>query len=159
MEGIIVNFKKRIASLALVGIMTLSIGTTSFASPSHHENIGVSLNPPIESNITPFGLGKPNKKNVVNLNDSELTFSGKANVSTLYSNSYFKGKSTISYSITNDSDSRLTVKFYTSNGWFKSKDIIVEANATLEGTVDGFKKDTLYYLTFSAPSDCSGKIY
>lgn len=95
----------------------------------------------------------------VNLNDGSLTFAGHAQGSTLYTNKHFTGKSTIDYSTTNDCDTKLTVKFYTSSGWFKSKKITIEANATLTGTIDGLNKDKLYYLTFSAPSDFSGSVY
>lgn len=47
-----------------------------------------------------------------------IVMSRNAEVSTLYTDKYFKGKSKPSYSITNNHDKKLTVKFYTSSGWF-----------------------------------------
>ena len=52
-----------------------------------------------------------------------------------------------------------TVKFYTSSGWFRSKKITIEGNATLKVTIDGLDAKKLYYLTFSAPSNFSGAVY
>ena len=150
---------RKVITMILAGIMTVSMGITGFAYETHNEMQGVSTKPPIENVITPDGLGKPSKNKYVDLNDDTLTFSGSADRSTLYTNKHFKGKSSIGYSITNDSNKKLTVKFYTSSGWFKSKSITVEANATLTGTIDGLDKDKLYYLTFSAPSDFSGSVY
>lgn len=150
---------KKILLLVLAGIITVSMGMVTFAAESHNVNQGVSANPPVEIQVEPLGLGKPDKSDVVDLTKGTLSFSGSAERSTLYTNSHFKGKSKISYSITNDCDKKLTVKIYTASGWFKSKSISVEANATLTGTIDGLDKDTLYYLTFSAPSDFSGSVY
>lgn len=104
-------------------------------------------------------MSKLSTSDCVNLNNGPLTFSGYAKASTLYTNKHFTGKSSIGYSITNDCDTKLTVKFYTSSGWFNSKKITIEANATLTGTIDGLDADKMYYLTFSAPSDFSGSVY
>lgn len=150
---------KKVVLMISVVLMTVNMGISAFAYEVHNEMQGVSTRPPVESIITPDGLDKPGTDKYVNLNDGELTFSGSAGRSTLYTNKHFKGKSSIEYSITNDCDKKLTVKFYTSSGWFKSKAITVEANATLTGTIDGLDKDKLYYLTFSAPSDFNGSIY
>ncbi len=150
---------KKVLSLILAGIMTLCIGVSAFGAEPHNYNQGVSTTPPVEIQVTPFGLNKPSTKNYVDLTKNELSFGGNAEVSTLYTDKHFKGKSKISYSITNNHDKKLTVKFYTSSGWFKSKSISIEANATLTGTIDGLDKDTLYYLTFSAPSNFKGKVY
>lgn len=150
---------KKLLSVSLAAIMVLGMSTSVFAAESHNVNQGVSTNPPVEIQVGPLGLGKPDKSDVVDLTKGTLSFKGSADVSTLYTNSHFKGKSKISYSIKNDCDKKLTVKIYTASGWFKSKSISVEANATLTGTIDGLDKDTLYYLTFSAPSDFSGSVY
>lgn len=161
-------FTKRKFATALTALaLALSMSVIAFASESsQHELYNVSTEAPVEvsleSNIGGIsiqGLGKPSTDSYVNLKSKALTFAGHAEGSTLYTNKHFKGKSKISYSITNDCDSKLTVRFYTSNGWFKSKKITVEANATLAGTIDGLDASKLYYLTFSAPSDFSGKIY
>ena len=105
----------------------------------------------LESNIGGISiqwLDKPGTDNYVNLNSEALIFAGHAQGSTLCTNKHFNGKSKLSYSITNDCDSKVTEKFCTSNGWFKSKKITVEANATLTGAIDGLGASKLYYLTF-----------
>ncbi len=161
-------FEKRKLGAALTAlVLALSMSVTAFASESaQHELYNVCTEAPtevsIENNIGGVsiqGLGKPGTDKYVNLNSEKLTFAGHAQGSTLYTNKHFKGKSKISYSITNDCDTKLTVKFYTSNGWFNSKKITVEGNATLTGTIDGLDDSKLYYLTFSAPSDFSGSVY
>lgn len=159
--------KKRFMVLAMVLVLAMSFNVVAFASDTYiNEMSNVSLSAPnycedeiMFGGISTQGLSRPSTSNCVNLNNSALTFAGHAQGSTLYTNSHFTGKSTIGYSITNDCNSRLVVKFYTSNGWFKSKSITVEANATLTGTIDGLDADKLYYLSFSAPSDFSGSVY
>lgn len=158
--------KRKLRSTLTILAFVLSMSVTAFASESsQHELYNVKSEAPVESSIKTNigeisikGLSKPSKDSYVNLNTESLTFAGHATGSTLYTNKHFKGKSTINYSITNDCDSKLTVKFYTSKGWFKSKKITVEANATLTGIIDGLDASKLYYLTFSAPSDFSGVI-
>lgn len=152
---------KKLVSAILMGAMVICMSVTAFGAESHNELQNISTEAPAEiaaGDIALFGLSKPSTDNWVNLNDEKLTFSGNAKNSTLYTNKHFTGKSSIEYSITNDSDSTLTVKFYTSSGWFKSKKIVIADNATLTGTIDGLDADKLYYLTFSAPSDFSGSV-
>lgn len=159
--------KKRNMVLAMALVLAMAFNVTAFAADTYvNELCNVSTSAPSNSEdelsfggISTQGLGRPSTSNCVNLNNSALTFAGHAQGSTLYTNSHFTGKSTIGYSITNDCDSRLVVKFYTSSGWFKSKSITIEANATLTGTIDGLDADKMYYLTFSAPSDFSGSVY
>lgn len=149
---------KKVISIMLVVAMVMGMSITSFAGEVHNESCNVSTEKPREP-IAVFGLGKPSKDSVINLKDEELTFAGEAERSILYTNKHFTGKSTIKYSIKNNCNKKLTVKFYTSSGWFKSKKIEVEANATLSGTISELDSSKLYYLTFSAPSDFSGKVY
>lgn len=157
------NKCKRAISLMLTGIMVVCMSITAFASESgKNELINVSMEAPLEeteNDVALYGLVKRGTDKVTDLNSSALTFAGHASGSTLYTNKHFTGKNSIGYSITNDCDEKLTVKFYTSSGWFKSKAITIEANATLTGTIDGLDSDKLYYLTFSAPSDFSGSVY
>ncbi len=152
--------KKRnhIISVMMVFLLAISMGTVAFATEGYPEGMhNVSTVAPQEIDV--YGLGRPSTEEYVNLENESLTFAGEAQASTLYSNKHFTGKEKIGYSITNKCDSKLTVKFYTSGGWFKSKKITVEGNATLTGTLDGFDKEELYYLTFSAPSHFSGSVY
>lgn len=140
--------------------MFMCMSFPAFASETPHNDLqNVSTeSPTISDDIVTFGLDKPSSSKVKDLNKGQMTFSGNAKGSTLYTNNNFKGKTSIEYSITNDHTKTLTVKLYTSSGWFKTKKIEVAGNATLTGTIDGLDKDTLYYLTFSAPSDFSGYV-
>lgn len=152
---------KKIVATILTVAMAMCMSFSAFAAEPSNEFYNVSTEAPEASaeDIVVFGLSKPSTDQVVNLNKESLSFSGQANGSTLYTNKNFTGKSTIGYSITNNCDKTLTVKFYTSAGWFKSKQIVVAANATLTGTIDDLDADKLYYLTFSAPSDFKGSVY
>ena len=154
---------KKVMALIFSMILTISMCSSVLAreNPVNEMN-NVSTEAPDDINngeCSSYGLSRPSKDKCVNLNDKSLSFSGYAEGSTLYTNSHFTGKSTIGYSITNDCDTKLTVKFYTSTGLFSSKKITVEANATLTGTISGLDADKMYYLTFSAPSDFSGSVY
>ncbi|WP_269774923.1 hypothetical protein [Bacillus siamensis] len=73
-----------------VTILSLSIATINKPTSS------------AEGEFKAFGLNPPNSNSVVNLTKNKLTFAGQATGNTLYSNSYFQGKSSISYSITNN---------------------------------------------------------
>lgn len=159
----IIHKHKKVLAMLMVMLCMVSMSVNVFASETYvNNNYNISTESSekeLGAEISMYGFSKPSKKKYVNLNDEALTFSGHADGSTLYSNKYFTGKSSIGYSITNDSDSKLTVKFYTSSGWVKSKKITVEGNATLTGTISGLDDSKLYYLTFSAPSDFNGSIY
>lgn len=159
--------KKRVGAVVMALVLALSMNANVFAAEeTPHELYNVSTQAPAEisseanlGGISILGLDKPSTSEYVDLNNESLSFAGSAQRSTLYTNKHFKGKSTIGYSITNYSDTKLTVKFYTSSGWFSSKKITVEGNATLTGTIDGLDASKLYYLTFSVPSDFSGSVY
>lgn len=159
MKGKFITRKRKYVGAIILAIMlATSMSATVFAAEIPINKLyNVSAEAPEETST--YGLSKPDTDKCVNLKDEALTFSGNAQGSTLYTNKNFTGKSSIGYSITNDCDTKLTVKFYTSGGWFKSKKITVEANATLTGTIDELDADKLYYLTFSAPSDFSGSVY
>lgn len=150
--------RKHIGAMITAIMLAISMSATVFAAEIPTNKLyNVSTEAPEETST--YGLSKPSTDKCVDLNEEKLTFAGNAQGSTLYTNKHFTGKSSIGYSITNDCNTKLTVKFYTSSGWFKSKKITVEANATLTGTIDGLDADKLYYLTFSAPSDFSGSVY
>lgn len=97
----------------------------------------------------------------MDLSEEALYFAGEAERSTLYTNSHFKGKESVKYSITNNSTYSLTVKVYKANTLFDTKvtTIKVAANSTAASTISDLDKSGLYYLSFSAPSDFEGKVY
>lgn len=128
-----------------------------YASNGNITSNEVSISSTYEE-ILPFGLGAPSKDKVVDLNSKALDFSGDANNSTLYTNSNFKGKSTVSYEITNKLNRKLTVKVYKYGDTFAKKTFTISSNSTESGTITGLESDSLYYLGFSAPSDFSGKL-
>lgn len=162
MKGKIIK-RKQVGVMITAILLVISMSTMAFAEGVHTSewhNVSTEFPKDVsDEGISTYGLGRPSTDSYVDLNQKELTFAGYAQGSTLYTNKHFKGKSSIGYSITNYSDTKLTVKFYTSSGWFKSKKITVEGKATLTGTIDGLDNDKLYYLTFSAPSDFAGSVY
>lgn len=108
--------------------------------------------------IEVYGLDKPSTSSFQNLNNGSLSFSGKAEASTLYSNKHFKGKSTINYTIKNYGSKRLVVKIYKSGSLFATETLYVNANSSATGKVTGLDSSSLYYLKFEAPSNFSGTI-
>lgn len=153
--------KKKIISLMLVCVLAICMKNTSFAEEAFSDLVNLSPVCPVQDGISVYGTDRPDPNDCVNLNNEALEFSGKANSVVLYTNKCFTGKSTISFEITNNSNSRLTVKFYdTDNDWGWSFDsIVIEANSTSTGTRGGFKADHIYYMSFSYPCDGEGKVY
>ena len=150
---------RKICTLVIMGIMLMCMGTSVFAAEPKTELRNVSTKAPIIEEITVYGTNKPSESLYVDLsNGSTLAFSGEAANETLYTNKNFTGATKIAYTITNHTNTRLTVKFYKSNGIFATKTIRVEANATLSGTIDGFDQNTLYFLSFSHPSNFEGAL-
>lgn len=88
------------------------------------------------------------------------SFSGTANVSTLYSNYYLTGASSVEISVTNySSKNNLKVKLYKKSAWFFSESsVTVPKSGKTTWTVTGLNSNTSYYLQFNAPSDFSGYI-
>ncbi len=90
--------------------------------------------------------------------DGPYEFSGTAKISTLYSDHYFKGKSTVEYRLENYSDSTLTVKIYKKSNWFiPVKTLTMKAHKKGGGFID-LDKNTEYFLEFKAPSDFYGYV-
>jgi hypothetical protein len=122
----------------------------------------VSLVKSVEDEITILGLYAPPKSAVVDLTSSNLTFAGKAEVSTLYTNSNFKGKKRVTYSIKNSSSSTLTVTLHKKGSLFSLRSFTVSPGTTKTGDLypsGNLDASALYYLSFSAPSDFSGRLY
>lgn len=154
--------KKIFAGTVLGLSLTLASTVGASASTIENENVGVSTQIPVVNTdsgstggVTVFSIAKPSKDSVKNLNDGKLSFAGSAGESTLYTNSHFKGKSKISYSITNSSATKLTVKIIKSGSLIATKTLTIEPKSTLTGTVDKLNKDSLYYMSFKAPSSYS----
>lgn len=148
---------------SLVAIFSLSFSTSALAAKP--VDVGVSTEPPdvtedsqSEDEFTTYTIAKPSTSSVVDLTKNTMYFSGVANNSTLYTNSHFKGKSTITYKITNNSSTDLIVKIYKSGAWLSTETLTVNANSTSTGTVSSLSKSELYYMSFSAPSDFSGYV-
>ncbi|MEC2288720.1 hypothetical protein P9H11_20105, partial [Bacillus velezensis] len=99
-----------------VAILSLSIATAASAE-TDNSRFSTKLTNSVESEFKAFGLNPPNSNSVVNLTKNKLTFAGQATGNTLYSNSYFQGKSSISYSITNNIGTKLTVKVWNDSDW------------------------------------------
>ncbi|MCY8837621.1 hypothetical protein [Bacillus atrophaeus] len=146
----------------MVTIFSLGIGSTVSASSTKNESGSTELSDVSRSNdqFKPFGTSKPDKGSVVNLNTKPLKFSGSSYDQTLYTNSFFKGKSTINYSITNYSKYKLTVKVWEESDLFiATKTLTINPNSTTDGKIEDLDKSSLYYLGFSGPSDFEGSVY
>lgn len=153
--------KKRVLALLLIGLMLVgNMNTVMAAEQSKLYNVS-TVRPVVNWGISTYDLGKPSTSAYVDLSEEALYFAGEAERSTLYTNSHFKGKESVKYSITNDSTYSLTVKVYKANTLFDTKvaTIKVAANSTAAGTISDLDKSGLYYLSFSAPSDFEGKVY
>lgn len=160
----------KIGILTVISIFSLAIGVSASETveeakinliESTPNNIGVSTEAPVGlalEEISLYDLGKPSTNNVVDLTKGRMDFAGVASVSKLYTNSFFTGKSTVNYRITNYIDHKLTVKVYTQYGIFATETITVSPKSTLTGTISGLNSSTLYYMTFNAPSDFSGYV-
>lgn len=121
-------------------------------------NVGVSENQP-KAPIIQRSMTKPDASDVVNLTKSQMDFAGQARSAILYTNSHFKGKSTISYKIKNlNKDDVLTVKIYEAGAWFATETLNIDPSSTSTGTVSGLDKTKKYYLAFSAPSHFEGHV-
>lgn len=147
---------------SLVAVFSFSFSTSAFAEEVT-ENVGVSTEipkSPITSTgeVTLFGVTEPDTDSVVDLTKKALTFAGSANHQRLYTNSHFKGKSKITYTITNNSSSTLSVSIFRSGAWFATDVLTLNPNSTTTGTVSGLDSTKLYYLAFSAPSNFSGSV-
>ncbi|AJC27109.1 MULTISPECIES: hypothetical protein [Bacillus] len=142
----------------MVAILSLSFATAASAETGN-SRFSTKLTSSAEGEFKAFGLNPPNSNSIVNLTKNKLTFAGQATGNTLYSNSYFQGKSSISYSITNNIGTKLTVKVWNDSDWiFATETLTVNANGTATGTIKNLDANALYYLSFSAPSDFSGYV-
>jgi len=150
------NMVKRIGVLlAIITLMFSGYSKVEAAETSGYNVTKINL----YSGISTDGLGKPDKGTCVNLTSEALTFTGEANVSVLYTNSCFTGKENPLYQIRNYSDSDLKVKVYKSGSLFAVCTITVKAHTLQGGNLSGVSDSDIYYISFSAPSNFSGRVY
>lgn len=122
------------------------------------ENITIEK-PLNDSTITTFGIWKPSENDTIDLNNEKMPFSGKADISSLYTNNHFTGKESVYYSITNNHTSKtLTVKRHRKGSLFASETITVAPGKTVTGNFNSLNKSGRYYLKFSAPCDFEGYV-
>ncbi|MEG1312456.1 MAG: hypothetical protein RR942_08705 [Romboutsia sp.] len=156
----------KLVFVSLATILSLNLGSLSIFADSLElkgVNIIEEYSTPIIKELNPedltlFGLDPPSSTSVQNLNSGQLSFSGSAEISTLYTNKCFTGKSTISYNIKSTSSKKLTAKIYTSNGLFASKTLTVNPSSSASGKITGLDSTKKYYISFSASSNFSGYV-
>ncbi len=149
------KIKKAVKLLALV--LTLLLSTSLFASNVNCSTTSPDHNTNASGGISILGVSPPSA--AVNLNNGAMRFSGTAEVSTLYTDNYFTGKSTVSYNISNYSKYQLTVKLYKQGSSFAVSTTTISSGATVTSAFSGLSASSNYYLSFSAPSNFSGSVY
>jgi hypothetical protein len=156
----------RIVMLTIVSTLIVTMSAYASGTGLVTENIGVSTEIPeyygeaedSYGDITPFGLAKPPKSKVVNLNKGQMDFAGVASGSTLYTNNNFKGKEKVSITVKNNRDKKLTVKVFKNGKIFSIAKKTVDGNVQLVTSVSGLDADEPYYLSFIAPSNFAGHV-
>lgn len=148
--------KKMFATLFAIAFI---FNSSSIAFAYDNNMFNVSTVAPIdEDSQTTYGLDKPSSSKYVDLNDESLYFKGKANGSYLYTNSCFTGKENVGYVLTNNINTKLTVKLYKIGGMFAVKTLTIDGNSTSVGKIYGLESSEKYYLRFSYPSDFDGYV-
>ncbi|MGC6178300.1 hypothetical protein [Lacrimispora sp. 38-1] len=150
--------KKRIMILCLTLIMCFPL--TAFAAA----NVGVSKIPPIINDtgiIKPDSTSTPSKKSVYDIGDN-YTVSGSASRSDLYTDKCFKGVTSISYSITNNSSKDLKVNLCSYTKWgnvnYGVKKVTIPANGKTSSSFSELSSSKYYFIEFAAPSDFKGTV-
>ncbi|NRG48485.1 hypothetical protein HRF87_27775 [Bacillus sp. CRN 9] len=155
-----------IVIFSLLFMLFMSAITTSAAEPT--ENLNVSKEPPTiegdeldnkEGEITPFGTSKPDKNAYIDLRYQQMKVSGTARSQTLYTNNHFTGKSLVHMDLWNYSNYTLTVKIYKRSSLIAHKTVTIRPNSGVLAPISGLNANDLYYASFSAPSNFSGKFY
>ncbi len=153
----------KIGILTMIAMFSLAI-VASASEAVTNVNVGVSEDAPVGSalsenltgEITPFGLNPPTS--VHNLNSGMMEFSGAANRSPLYSDTYFTGSKNVHYNIWNYHDKDLTVKVMKKNGVFAVATLTIRGN-TGQLSMLNLDASAEYYLVFSDPSNFYGSVY
>lgn len=124
------------------------------------EDYNISTIPPVgDEEISTRTTERPASSKVINLKTQDMTFSGVAEGSKLYTNSNFTGASSVRITVTNDCDNVLTYHIY-KNGIVdtKVKTINVQSGYTVASSISGLSSSSLYYIRFDPPSDFSGSV-
>jgi len=154
--------KKNVKMLLAIGIsvMMLTIpvyANTNIGTVNNKFNVSVDGNYGVGFEIPGTGvsvlsLGKPTE--IWDISTESYDFGGEADISTLYTNYKFNGKTSYTITVTNDHTKPLTVKCIGAKGGSKK----VKAGDTTSFTVTTKDKKTTFYISFSAPSDFSGTV-
>lgn len=94
----------------------------------------------------------------------KYTFAGKAEISKLYTNHFFTGKSSYEYRIENTGTEYLKVKLYAApsedKAWrdYLVTTVSVRGGIARGGFFDGLDPNMKYFIVFEAPSDFSGYV-
>lgn len=167
----------KLTSLAAMFVLILSFNTAALANSSEDiyvKNSDDDLNVVIENNnvteiqpglatdpdITIFGTNPPTSSSVKNLSlGGQLDFSGEADYSDLYTNSYFTGKSQYQITAKNlHSGEPLKIYLYKSGNPIAVDSWSIGPGYTLGAGPAGLDKSAKYYLKFAAPSKFSGNV-
>lgn len=112
-----------------------------------------------DKGISTYATYQPSKDDVHDLNDGKMTFYGEANISDLYTDTHFTGKSNITYRIENNHLSEdLVAKIYQYGNPIAKATINVKANTNQTGSISDLDSSKLYYIRFIAPSNFSGYV-
>lgn len=112
-----------------------------------------------DKDISTYATYQPSKNDVHDLNNSKMTFYGEANISDLYTDTHFTGKSSITYRIENNNLSeKLVAKIYEYGNPISKATINVKANTNQSGSISNLDSSKLYYIRFISPSNFSGYV-
>ncbi len=142
--------------IALISIFSLSM---SASASGITENVVVTENTRVsEGDLNILGLGRPtNTHNLIT--SGQMDFGGVAGSSELYTNSYFTGKGTFEFKITNNISKDLKIRFYEKGTFnFPELELIIDGNSTYQATITGFSSSKSYYIQFLPSSDFKGWI-
>lgn len=163
----------KFGTLVTLLMLLISVSSVAFAEENDiiekfdhdenfvNENVGVTTDSPMinggETGYSPLGLSKPTT--VHNLNTAgQMNFSGSAQISDLYTNKNFTGKSSINIYIKNYHTSDLTVKLYKQGSLLATKTWKLESGYSVSSNPTGLDPKANYYLKFYAPSNFDGYV-
>lgn len=138
---------KKILAFLLVFVLAFSGALPVFAAEDG--NIGVTYTPPTEEGVSTRSTSKPS--DVWDLSEKgSYSISGTSLGQTLYTNYKFKGHSSYTVTIKNNSERDLTVE--ARNFWKSFSTETVSAGQTLTYTVSVTSTSTKFYLKFDGVS-------
>lgn len=160
----------RVTCIISMLALMLSVGTTAFAAEDYQvnenniredliiENVGVTTEvPKVDSGFSILSTSLP--RDTYNIaKNGDMSFSGEADITDLYTNKYFTGVKNPRIVVKNYSKSTLTVRLYKKNGWSNMKTWKVGGGNTLYAFTTDVSASGSYYLKFEAPSNFSGRV-